>query len=395
MAFWALGGGKNSNAEDQLKKNTGLNFQLQDALLKDDKIENKLSFYKEADANSLKKNEILLNDPAYRDSIETQRKYLSSHYNGNYNPLPPSNNLNQSPYNSNADLNEKLIYNKINDLNQKIHQPDKVYSTNNIQKTKNDPDDSNEQFSNDIDKLHGMMKAMKGSEENDPEMQQLNNTLDKILDIQNPQRVKNRIKEKSEQNKEQVFIVSKYSSNQNVSLLDTIKNNSAETNNFYSLEKNIEQEEQNSISAVIHEAQTLMNGSIVKCRLKDDIYINGNLITKGNFVYGIAELNNDRLEISINSIRINQSIFPVKLEVYDMDGLPGIYIPGAISRDVTKQSAENGLQSMDFMTMNPSIKAQATATGINAAKSFFSKKAKQVKVFVKAGYKILLIDKNI
>ena len=78
-----------------------------------------------------------------------------------------------------------------------------------------------------------------------------------------------------------------------------------------------------------------------------------------------------------------------------MDGLPGIYIPGAISRDVAKQTTGNGLQQLELTSMDPSFKAQAAATSINAAKSLLSKKVKQVKVFVKAGYKVLLRDKSI
>ncbi|MEO6730039.1 MAG: conjugative transposon protein TraM [Ferruginibacter sp.] len=94
-------------------------------------------------------------------------------------------------------------------------------------------------------------------------------------------------------------------------------------------------------------------------------------------------------------VRNNNSLFPVKLEVFDMDGLPGIYIPGAISRDVAKQSTDNSLQLLELTSMDPSFKAQAAATGINAAKSLLSKKVKQVKVLVKAGYKVLLRDKSI
>ncbi len=71
MAFWALGGGQNSGEDGQLKQQAGLNIQLPDALLKEDGNENKLSFYKEADADSLKRREIILNDPAYRNSIDT------------------------------------------------------------------------------------------------------------------------------------------------------------------------------------------------------------------------------------------------------------------------------------------------------------------------------------
>lgn len=77
-----------------------------------------------------------------------------------------------------------------------------------------------------------------------------------------------------------------------------------------------------------------------------------------------------------------------------MDGLPGIYIPGTISRDVAKQSTDNSLQRMELSTMDPSLKAQAASAGMNAAKSLLSKKVKLVKVKIKAGYKILLKDKN-
>ncbi len=115
---------------------------------------------------------------------------------------------------------------------------------------------------------------------------------------------------------------------------------------------------------------------------------------KESFVFGIASLNNERLQIQISSIRSGSSLFPVKLEVYDMDGLPGIYIPGAITRDVAKQSVDNSLELMDIGTMDPSLKAQAAAAGINATKNLLSKKSKLIRVTVKAGYKVLLRDKK-
>ena len=103
---------------------------------------------------------------------------------------------------------------------------------------------------------------------------------------------------------------------------------------------------------------------------------------------------NERLEAEINSIRYKNQLFPVKLELYDMDGLPGIYIPGSISRDVAKNSADNSLQLMELTTLDPSLKAQAAAAGINTVKSLMSRKVKQVKVIIKEGYKVLLKDNN-
>jgi len=45
------------------------------------------------------------------------------------------------------------------------------------------------------------------------------------------------------------------------------------------------------------------------------------------------------------------------------------------------------------MSLDPSIGQQAASVGIEAAKGLFSKKAKLIKVTVKAGYKVLLMDK--
>lgn len=392
MGFWAMGGGQGKSKDNLGDINKGLNLQLPDANLKDDKNADKLAFYSEADADSLKREEALRNDPYYKDSMLSRQNAVLTDTGDLITTAPIYSGLNNSPYNKSTDANEQRIYQKINEINKQINQPEtsaaSLTSANQIP-------DGNEQFANEVDRLQGMMQQMNDNPQSDPEMEQLNGTLEKILDIQHPDRVKEKLKEKSLKNKEQVFILSKQSVKNNISLLDTSKNKQQPENKFYGLEKQNNSEEQNTIEAVVHQTQTLVNGAVVKMRLLNDIYLNGSLVPKGNFVFGTAQLNDERLEININSVRNNNSLFPVKLEVFDMDGLPGIYIPGAISRDVAKQSADNSLQLMELTSMDPSFKAQAAATGINAAKSLLSKKVKQVKVLVKAGYKVLLRDKNI
>jgi conjugative transposon TraM protein len=395
MGFWALGGGQGPLKNNLAGNSKGLNLQLPDAIFKDDKNADKLSFYNEADADSLKRNELLRNDPYYEDSIISRSNTLISDTGNLGSTTPLYSGLNQSPYNKTPDANEQRVYQKINEINKQINQPNIDPQTNNNPNQATTNNDSNEQFSNEVDKLQDMMQQMNGSPEADPEIQQLNGTLEKILDIQHPDRVKEKLKEKSLKNKEQVFIVTRQSVKDNISLLDTGKSKKDVENKFFGVEEDADSEEQNTIEAVVHQTQTLVNGTVVKMRLLNDIYINGSSIPKGNFVFGIAKLNDERLEININSIRNNNSLFPVKLEVFDMDGLPGIYIPGAISRDVVKQTTDNGLQQLELTSMDPSFKAQAAATGINTAKSLLSKKVKQVKVLVKAGYKVLLRDKSI
>ena len=93
----------------------------------------------------------------------------------------PYGGLNQSPYNKTADDNEQRIYQKINEINQQINQPDVGSQTDNNSNEPTINDDSNEQFSNEVDRLQDMMQQMNGSPEAYSEMQQLNGTLGKNI----------------------------------------------------------------------------------------------------------------------------------------------------------------------------------------------------------------------
>lgn len=393
LAFWALGGGK-EQANKSGQNTTGLNLNLPDAKLKDEKNANKLSYYQEADADSLKRREAISNDPYYKDRITgvqyhglAAKEILQDSLNG------IMHGLNSTAYNEGSDDKEHRIYQKIKELNKQINQPvERENLSKSTAHSLGEPENS-AAFTNNVDRLQGMMQQVNDKPETDPEMQQLNGTLDKIMALQHPEIIGAKIKNESLKNKQQVYTISKDFAPDNISLLDTGKIQN-KTNGFYSLEATDNEAAHNSIEAVVHEAQVLVNGAVVKLRLVNDFFINGIVVTKGNFVFGVAQIEGERLTIGIQSIRSNNALFPVKLEVYDLDGLPGIYIPGEISRDVAKQSADNSLQLMELSSMDPSLKAQVAEGAINATKSLLSKKIKQVKVWVKAGYKVLLRDKN-
>jgi|CXWL01.1.fsa_nt_gi conjugative transposon TraM protein len=393
MAFWALGGGQ-AKQNAATAKQPGLNLNLPDAGLKDDNMADKLSFYDKADKDSLKREEWMRTDPYYQQKQDTgfaaadELQLITQNTATKYNQR-----LNTSPYEASGSNAEDKLMQKISLLKKELNkQPEE----NKDVQTENSQTNQDEDFSTEVNRLENMMQGMNNGNSEDPEMKQLGNTLDKILDIQHPQRVKDRLKEKSLQQKEVVFAVSKISSSNNISLLDTSKKRGLRNTGFFGLEEKAGEDiSDNAIEAVVYSNQVLVSGAVIQLRLSTDIYINGALIPKGNPVNGVGSLNNERLEVEINSIRYGNSLFPVKLEVYDMDGLPGIYIPGSISRDVAKQSADNDLQLMELTSVDPTFKAQAAAAGINTVKSLLSRKVKQVKVMVKEGYKILLKDKNI
>lgn len=403
LMFWSLGGGKmdNVNAQDVKK---GFNMQLPGANLKDDKPLDKLSYYEKAASDSLKLEQQIKNDPYYKMSLDTDT--ITSHFMDTSMPgikysdaVKKVNTKTGSGY---TDPNEAKVYRKLAQLNEAMNSAANPQINVDESNTPNGTTSASVN-SSDVDRLEQMMNAMNQKNGDDPEMQQLNSMLERILDIQHPDRVQEKIRKASETRKGQVFAVSAKTLPNPVSLLENGGSNNVRSdtgfsfpsqNGFFSLDDALSDATQNAIEAVIHETQTLVNGSTVKLRLVNDIYINGVLIPKNNFVFGTAQLNGERLGIKISSIRYRNSLFPVELQVYDIDGMDGIYIPGAITRDVAKESADRSIQGIGYTTLDPSIGAQAASAGIEAAKTLFSKKVKLIKVTVKAGYQVLLHDEK-
>jgi conjugative transposon TraM protein len=400
LAFWAMGGGKGNAQGNQASRQMGLNFQLPEPKLENEAGENKLSFYNKAQEDSIKLWQEMQNDPYYKNGLDAM-KIPENILPGSVEPSF-GNKLNQSPFHPSGTTNtsEAKIYERLDALNKAIQSPaDTKYNKEFVSDVRQE--NRNVEFASDVDRLESMMQLMNEKDIDDPEMKQLGNMLDKILDIQHPERVKNRVKEKSLEKKTQVFAVNNVENNTPVTYLGSYRKEQNVTtiapkhNGFFGTNsERMKSDEANAIAAVIHETQVVTTGSTVKLRLLTDIYVNGNLIPKGSFVFGTASLENERLLINIPGIRHGNNLLPVSLAVYDMDGLAGVYIPGSISRDVAKQSTDQSLQSVELMSLDPSLKAQAATAGIQAAKGLLSKKINLVKVTVKAGYRVLLKDGN-
>lgn len=400
VIFWVTGVSRKSDPSQQGKSGgNGLNPELPKANFKEDKSPlSKLSYYEKADRDTARRNELKRNDPYYKQgAVEAEQA------TGLIMTDPVSNHSYRSGLKSYKDPNEEKVYSKLAELNKHLNQSVEAKADEH-RYAGNDYSQNQSLNNKDVDRLESMMQSMKhSSKSNDPQMQELNSTLDKILDVQHPERVKERAPHSSVKNNK-VMHAKADDKEAAISLLqgkggkstgDLLKMDGREGTGFYGIDGVVEDKQiQNAIAAAIHETQTLVNGAVVKLRLLQDIDIQGQVIGNGQLIYGIASLNNERLNIEINSVRFGNTIFPLQLKVYDLDGMEGLYIPGAISRDVAKQSAENSVQSIGLMTMDHSLPAQAAAAGINAAKSLLTKKLKLVKVTVKEGYQVLLKDNS-
>jgi conjugative transposon TraM protein len=412
MIFWALGGGQGTPVQAQQLK-SGLNLELPGAHFgKEDELWDKFTLYEQAKRDSMKYEEAKRNDPYYivatlsgsaqQDTIPEKQNRLNT-------------SLGTKDKYADINQNEEMINRKLEELTRQLNHTDQPLTPAiNESKEKKSVLDSENTITDDVDRLEKMMQIMSNTDTNDPEMQQIENMLDKILDVQHPERMTEKIKEQSNQYKQQVFPVIAAVQEDNISLVEsnaelswqkmvndslaftTFHLSQTSRNAFYGLddESLVPEETRNAIAAVIHNTQTVVAGSTIKMRLLSDVYIGGQLLKKDQFVFGTCTINGERLSIDINSIRNETSILPVELSVFDLDGMEGIYIPGAIARDAGKQASSQSIQDVELYSMDNSIGVQAATAGIDAMKGLFSKKAKLIKVTVKAGYQILLQDMN-
>ena len=146
----------------------------------------------------------------------------------------------------------------------------------------------------------------------------------------------------------------------------------------------------NTLPAVIHESQEVVSGSLVKMRLTEPAVINGHQLAANTFIYGKCSLAGERLSITIETLKSGNSVFPAALEVYDVDGLEGLHIPGAITRDAAKQAGAESLGAADLMTMSANPATAAAGVAVGAVKGLGQRKIRLVKVRLKAGYNVML-----
>ena len=395
ILFYTLGGGQAEvmEAKNDIKK--GFNFNLPIPKFKEDSTLDKMSYYDQAAVDSIKLQEQIKKDPNYSNqkiAEESLREFADTDFTAE------RFQKGKTAFNSSSfqDRNEQKVYEKLEALQKAISQP--ALPGNYGQDMREFENySSSKGVADEVKNLEKMMATMGESQQPDPELKQLGGMLENILDIQHPSRVQERLKESSDSKKGKIFTVKHKKEEDNITSLqqNDVPANFIQSNSFYSIDEIIDPGLfQNSIEAVIHETQTIVNGSVVKLRLIIDVMLMGTIIPKNTFLYGTASLKGERLEVKIDNIQFRNSIFPVELTVYDIDGIDGIYIPGALSRDVAKASADRSIQTFGMTGLTDSWGAQAAGMGIEAAKSLISKKVKLIKVVVKAGYKVLLYDEK-
>ena len=163
-------------------------------------------------------------------------------------------------------------------------------------------------------------------------------------------------------------------------------------------------EEVGTIRAMVYGDQEInTTGSRIKIRLLEPLYVRGIIIPTNTLLYGMGQFSGQRVNLVIRSIQYQNRLFPVNIQVYDMDGMVGLYVPNMTNLDLAKQTAsqvaQNGLGSSlgGGVYLNGSAQAVAASAALQAGqqvvqgiKQGIARKAQIQRAYLKNNYFVLL-----
>ena len=159
-----------------------------------------------------------------------------------------------------------------------------------------------------------------------------------------------------------------------------------------------------TIKAMVYGDQEI-NGtsSRIKIRLLEPLFVRGIVIPRNTLIYGMGVFSGQRVNLVVNQIQYQDRLFPVKIQVFDMDGMAGLYIPNMQNLDIAKQVLSQTIQSggggglSGGVSINNSPSAILANAGLQAAqqvsqgvKQGVARKALQQRAYLKNNYYVLL-----
>ena len=137
-------------------------------------------------------------------------------------------------------------------------------------------------------------------------------------------------------------------------------------------------------------------GKEVPLRLTEPMRAGGVLIPANTVLTGTARIDGERMMITVSAVQYRGSVIPVELLVYDMDGGEGISVPASDEISAVKEIAANagsGLGSSITITddAGTQLLSDLGRSVIQGTAQYVGQKMRQVRVTLKAGYRVLLL----
>ena len=154
------------------------------------------------------------------------------------------------------------------------------------------------------------------------------------------------------------------------------------------------------IKAILDEGLKVYDGSRVRIRLMDDVIVDNTPLSKGSYLFGvISGFATQRVFLTIKNIVYDNRIINVNLEVYDYDGMSGLYIPESLFREITKDAGAQAVSQN--ITFSGGTDINATQLAYKAAQDVYrtstramSDAIRRRKAILKYNTMVYLVNKN-
>lgn len=375
LLFYAMGGGqgvKDPAANKSSKNDNGFNSALPVARVSGkDSGTDKMSFYDKADKDSARLRENLSRDP-YRGredpAAEKQGKWLDQ--------KGREANAFQG-LRSRQDTLADRVLERLEGFRQGLQQkPGRTDSPVTVVPGQSEA----------LNRLRYAMERLRSVDttSTDRELDKLGGLLDKAIQIRHPPAPA--IKPDAEEEKMSYPVLATGAANRLAE--------SGEGVRFYETDDagdSIETPTPNMFEAVVDGDQVLISEGTLDLRLTAEVVVNSVIVPRNTILHGRVSLAGGRFQVSVASVLVRGSGYPVSLAVYDTDGLLGIRIRESLARDASKESASEVIGTVGVMgSLDASVGAQAANAGIQAARSLLSRKVRLVHLGVKGGYRVFL-----
>lgn len=169
-------------------------------------------------------------------------------------------------------------------------------------------------------------------------------------------------------------------------------------NNEYFNTISSNEEDDSRVEGLLDERITVHDGSRVRIKLASDIMIDSVKLEKNSYIYGeVTGFKRQRILIGITNIIVKGKIYEVKMNLYDLDGMRGLYIPSSKFREFTKtiggETSENIGQSTNQQTQTQEQNTQAIA--MQVVSSISNATTKALGAFIKKNRAHLKYNTNI
>jgi conjugative transposon TraM protein len=371
---------------DSLKN--AFNRQLPSANLSD-AGKNKLEIYMQAQKDSLAKLQLEAKDPYAKELLQPSPTQTNPYAD---RMLPEGALTGNQPVNK-RDLTEQKVNQRIEQLYAliKTPEPTKMPAEIPMHTPTAFPDPTSrtiEQLQKTVTQIH------EPDTTEDAQMEKYNSLLDKLLALQYPDKYGKGPQKTVTDSARLVFSVRTFPGIAPLNgVIPPSFSEQRDQNDFYGLSESQDttRTKDAAIRAVVHQTQTLHDGSTIKLRLLQSVYIGEKEIPKDEFIYGRCTISDERLLIKLDKIVYENDVYPIALTVFDgTDGQEGLAIPGAITRDASKQQANQLIQSLGMTSVDPSLSSQVASAGMETARTLLSKKVKNIQATAKAGDLLLL-----